>query len=50
MPTIILLLTLILPYVYSFDLLSVRRHLEKEGLHRLLVTETTYVIDKESEF
>ena len=36
--------------VSSFEMMSVKRHLEKDGLHRTLVTETTYVIDKESEF
>jgi hypothetical protein len=40
----------VLTFVSSFEMMSVRRHLEKDGLHRTLVTESTYVIEKESEF
>lgn len=31
-------------------MMGVKRYLEKEGLHRTLATESTYVIENESEF
>ena len=41
---------LFLSVVGAFEMMKVNRHLEKDGLHRTLVTESTYVIEDQNEF
>jgi hypothetical protein len=46
----VIIFTMLLSMVSSFEMMNVTRYLEKEGLHRTLVTESTYIIGSEQEF